>query len=123
MDTLERVEGILHDKILEWVKKGKIYITPNGSPICSHDIKIAAKAAIEAMQGWRKIETAPKDGTEILLYDRNRKNRYIGYWEIQEHNTRPQPYWHNCCTYRDIMYQRTYPPTHWQPLPTPPEEK
>jgi hypothetical protein len=64
---------------------------------------------------WQPIETAPKDGSEVLLYVRG----VSGY----DHNTTVSAFWgeidwkdnaHAGCTvYGDI--------THWMPLPDPPE--
>ena len=60
---------------------------------------------LEALRGWMPIETAPKDGTRVLLSIRE-DGLTIGYycggaWIYQESS------WHN--------------PTHWHPLPEPPE--
>jgi hypothetical protein len=71
---------------------------------------------------WQPIETAPKDGTEILVYKRYRKYQewvgkdeydfYIhisfydgGDWYISAYD----PPWGN-------------QPTHWMPLPEPPND-
>ncbi len=62
-------------------------------------------------QGWEPIETAPKDGQFIIAYDLKWSafpekmywSRHIGGWCIQwAVEERPEP-------------------THWQPLPQPPE--
>lgn len=83
----------------------------------------AAYMESEGQQKWLPIADAPKDGTKILLWDGNRKNTYRGYWETQPYNRRPQPFWQNDCTGSDIMYQRTFPPTHFMPLPAPPVQE
>lgn len=84
-----------------------------------------ARAAIAAMpeltvQGWRDIETAPKDGTEIVLFDANVKTPAIGEWMIDvawlNVGKKPgeafaEPGWFPLET-----------PTHWIPLPSPPVE-
>ena len=65
--------------------------------------------------GWRPIETAPKDGTDVLLWDG--EEIFVGYWSDsiwvspgawvkEEHRS-------------DTV---TYIPTHWQPLPAAPTE-
>jgi hypothetical protein len=61
------------------------------------------------MADWQPIETAPKDGTDILVYDNGVMfvtswvdvDGWQGWWETG----RVEP-----------------PPTHWMPLPDPPTE-
>lgn len=63
-------------------------------------------------QGWQDIATAPNDGTHIMLF--RPEIQFIGYyggsnsgWRI---NAQGQP--------------SLWPlPTHWMPLPAPPEDK
>jgi hypothetical protein len=77
---------------------------------------------LQDANGWRPIETAPKDGTDILLYVQEeitsgswseRKSfdgRDISCWvyaELDEHGC-------GCCS------DKGEPPTHWMPLPDPP---
>lgn len=68
--------------------------------------------ASPAETGWRPIESAPKDGTRILL-----SNGHIGRWA--KWKTSKSPRW--------VMERRSnndqWPdqnPTHWMPLPAPP---
>lgn len=73
------------------------------------------------MSEWRPIETAPKDGSVVLLwekgseliYDSNSEIaagycRYDGHWTTGQYD-----FWCDeieCCK-----------PTHWMPLPEPPQ--
>ena len=67
------------------------------------------------MSEWKPIETAPKDGTEILLVHRAdgksiRRHRYgVGCYSAMNGGS--------------ILWDWgwTIPPTHWMPLPSPPE--
>jgi hypothetical protein len=70
---------------------------------------------------WQPIETAPKDGTEVLLV-RNGSFRQIGSWRKpcqQADGYRVndgEPCW--------VGYsaeKRVPEPTHWMPLPEPPK--
>ena len=58
--------------------------------------------------GWRPIESAPKDGTQVLLVDdAPTPEAVIGYWD---ENT----------DWRHVPGEWPLSPTHWQPLPAPP---
>ena len=80
----------------------------------------AARAALESAgqvrgDGWLPIESAPKDGTTIIVFRPNANNKYIlrvsadrwleidgrGVWAKSNASTQP---------------------THWQPLPVSPDE-
>lgn len=62
---------------------------------------------------WQPIETAPKDGSQILLYgrvDSDRAFRHIGFWSER---------WND---WLDMTMSFSVP-THWMPLPAPPESE
>lgn len=79
----------------------------------------------EAMQ-WRPIETAPKDGTRILLYypasnDLGYDRTVAGRWDIDRFSSRPKPYWTNDLERMlGVRVLRAFPPSHWMPLPAAP---
>ena len=67
---------------------------------------------------WQPIETAPKDGTKIILgqFDKT-KDRY-GRVRVD--------YWHKVSDAGSYsgwgeFNNRFWPPTHWMPLPAPPK--
>jgi hypothetical protein len=90
--------------------------------------------------GWRPIETAPKDGTEILLGapaqvfrgQPTEPRSTIGHWMTDEECREPvgdcggecrcpeykfhDPYWISW----DGGFTEEHPPTHWMPLPSRP---
>lgn len=65
--------------------------------------------------GWRPIDTAPKDGTHILLTQG--RDVAEGFWNTNPNATRMPPYW---ATYR-IIGKYGEQPSHWMPLPKAPE--
>lgn len=73
-------------------------------------------SSITSSNQWFSIETAPKDGTQILGYDPNHEEAkiYILRWESH-------------CGYPACWFEAsgevyfTWSPTHWMPLPKPPE--
>lgn len=66
--------------------------------------------------GWQPIETAPRDGTEVLLYHKFKQGK-------RTHHFRKVGMWSTKCK-RWFMDDVEYPkPTLWHPLPPPPEER
>lgn len=64
----------------------------------------------EGLRGWRDIETAPKDGTEILTFsDRMGLGTMVLYWA--------DGYWREKANGLGLKYE----PTHWMPLPVAPD--
>lgn len=73
---------------------------------------------------WQPIETAPKDGTRVLLF---RPSQYpsatvvAGNFDSDRYASKPRPYWTHDL---EILWSRTEArkcqPTHWMPLPKPP---
>jgi hypothetical protein len=67
------------------------------------------------MSDWQPIETAPKDGTYMLLMSRS--GVVIGLWDAHEDREfGTVPAW------RDDGEGYELHPTHWMPLPDPPKE-
>lgn len=72
------------------------------------------------MAEWQPIETAPKDGTVVLVC-----NRY-GTWvakhqEVYQSGYRPEnPWFVMMLNMKHMSNPPNYRPTHWMPLPEPP---
>jgi|HubBroStandDraft_1064217.scaffolds.fasta_scaffold27520_5 hypothetical protein len=71
--------------------------------------------------GWRTIETAPKDCYVLLWVNGPWPGAIRGKWDSNKYNTKPRPYW----TTDDenvsgIIARRLSQPTHWMPLPESP---
>jgi hypothetical protein len=78
---------------------------------------------------WQPIETAPRDGTQVLLYAPGRLT--YGAWSEPSTTPRikyqdgfaPEPEWDEFEPYWaswDGGFTEKAPPTHWMPLPPPP---
>ncbi len=66
---------------------------------------------------WQPIETAPRDGTWILVIDPNSPMCWAPYgFSCWTSDYTGKEYWCEEDTSDEIF------PTHWQPLPTPPKE-
>ena len=71
------------------------------------------------MTDWQPIETAPKDGTRILLLTEH--DVLCGSWNGDEYAKNPRPYWDNDKSrIMGALHTRKFQPTHWMPLPEPP---
>ena len=71
----------------------------------------AAETAEDAVSDWREIETAPKDGREVLVYDETFHTIEIAGWHVDDYD---EGGWQT----GDFG---TCEPTHWMPLPEPPQ--
>ena len=67
--------------------------------------------------GWRDIESAPRDGTVILLHVPGDRTAWAGRWVKDD----PQFPWFVLCDQHKTNGLSTDVPTKWQPLPAPPE--
>jgi hypothetical protein len=63
------------------------------------------------MSDWKPIETAPKDGTRLLLWVPKAGSTTGGF----------DPSWSgNCWVYDNSRIKRDMEPSHWMPIPEPP---
>lgn len=60
--------------------------------------------ALEKLNQWQDISTAPKDGFHIILGHKNQPSE-VGYWLDDEDG-----------------WECSFEPTHWMPLPAPPND-
>lgn len=69
------------------------------------------------MNDWQDISTAPKD-ERIILANEKTEEVSQGYWDNEREEEGGQ------CWRFDGPYNERFtpPPTHWMPLPEPPEE-
>lgn len=69
---------------------------------------------------WQPIETAPKDGTRVLLFFPVfgiKPHQEFGQWVTQKHNKKPVPYWSgDCQSIYGMQWYRSFTPSHWKPL-------
>lgn len=66
--------------------------------------------------GWRTIDSAPKDGTRVLLF----RNGYkvFGKWDDDRYAAKPRGYWsHDRVQQLGVKDARAVPPSHWMPMP------
>lgn len=87
-------------------------------------MEVARKLREGAIEWWRPIATAPKDGTPIRIYadglkdeDFNPSGSVEGFWQDGEG-------WLGAVWNPQHDYWMALPmkPTHWQPLPEPPSD-
>ena len=68
---------------------------------------------------WQPIETAPIND-EVLVYN-PKFGVLIGWINHNLDAQKPRPYWVYDNVNKSKKESRAYPPTHWMPLPEPPE--
>jgi hypothetical protein len=69
---------------------------------------------------WQPIETAPKDGTTVLVWPPTWAGCIsCAKWSEDQYANRPRPFWSRFDSHRDSD-SRSKPPTHWAPLPSGP---
>ncbi len=78
-----------------------------------------SRAPTPSPDGWQPIETAPRDGTEVLILRDGRLA--LGWWSDDPYRPEPVPFWHGTDVhdYGKKWAQKTQP-THWMPLPAAP---
>lgn len=65
----------------------------------------------ETMTSWQPIETAPRDGRRLLLWDPSRDMPIFGCWAVE---------WDG---WKEWAFDWKLPqPTHWIPVPPAPKE-
>jgi hypothetical protein len=69
------------------------------------------------MAEWQPIETAPKDGTEILVFYERAGARFvhIAWWENHSNN-----FWFYLSSVSQDALGGDNAPTHWMPMPVVP---
>lgn len=76
-------------------------------------------ARLRAQVGWRPIETAPKDGTDILLWEKWGDVPFVGFWHAEGRwSYRSDHLYVNGDASLDPNWNDL---THWMPLPAPPD--
>lgn len=77
------------------------------------------------MSEWQPIETAPKDGTRLLLWDPGREVAVSGYWHDEPEVSTPtvwEPGWAWWVSDSDVLMWDSGPhdaPSHWMPFNRP----
>lgn len=60
---------------------------------------------------WQLIDTAPRDGSEVLIAWPGQEP-VVGWWER----------FRGCFAWHEASRPKFHQPTHWMPLPAPPED-
>lgn len=123
------------DEIRKWIRHWLLRQYGENGHVLPENIKLSehlaalldyAERAREAML-WRPIETAPKDGTHILVFPALFGLPLIAAWEKptpalmmpRAPAVRHDGYWRAALTLKPTPYN----PTHWRPLPPAPDSE
>lgn len=77
---------------------------------------------------WQPIESYGKntDHPQGVLLFRPSAPHWLriapGHWNEQAFHKKPKPYWDSALRAVCVFDCRIHPPTHWMPLPDPPEQ-
>jgi len=110
--ALDKVIEYIDYQQVELIAEAKQELSDLRTKVASLEARLA-EALERNVNKWQPIETAPKDGTEIRLLGRIKKE-YIGHWDKEFSVWSVRPHSEGFFV---IM------PTHWMPLPKLPEEK
>ena len=81
----------------------------------------AASVLDDGLGAWLPIETAPKDGTAIMVSCPRLGVCGPAHWDTNQHARNPRPYWtHWGERIWGTRWVREDQPTHWMPLPEAP---
>lgn len=69
-------------------------------------------------QEWQGIESAPRDGTRIILGWTDERTSFVGFWLDNSHSAWPWQGWRGCS---NEVFPAKKQPTHWQSMPPPPK--
>ena len=104
--------------VIEWLDANDIEVTDRQLGGLFH---FSAPPTAQA-EGWRPIETAPKDGTYLLLWEQYSTNPFVGcwafgVWAVSHEHVDAEGGWDGANVVDSISQERI---THWMPLPNPP---
>jgi hypothetical protein len=106
------------DPLIEKVEQDKAGIASRITSLFASATEAGARIERDKIPEWRDIETAPKDGRDVLLWPCGifgEPSPDIGYWDRD-----PEEECGQC--WRTLDGERIEPlPTHWQKVPDPPE--
>jgi len=120
MTDLDKVAEAIYARMNDRLKLDSGYL-PKSLDKYREYASVLAQAAIDAM-GWRKIESAPKDGTYVLIwlrapFSRVEKARWCKFWENWQIDDEE---FSETAEHHGIGSEV---PTHFMPLPPAPKDE
>jgi len=118
----------IEESLLEHSRESlESYEDQNGNDAYTNElIKIELKwndraAQVEAMtcEGWKPIESAPTFGTPVFISGFIKNDPSGERWVNQAVQCEEDGKWYESDEYENHSF---YPPTHWMPLPAPPQD-
>lgn len=109
-ETEVTTEAAVPERI--WIHAPELELFNREPCDCGHDVEFVradSRPSAPAPE-WQPIETAPKDGRDVLLSEG--RTVWVDEWIING----PDSCWMMC-----DQWEEPATPTHWTPLPAPPE--
>lgn len=100
-----------------WRRAGENMLTMAGLLDDAATTIRALRELVTSPGDWKPINTAPRDGSEVLLYSPHLDDVWVGAWTTGRDNIR------NCdwADFVTVSLERGLNPTRWMPLPAPPQ--
>lgn len=98
--------------------------TANARAIALVPALIREVLARRKAEAWQPISSAPLDKNILVFRPAmwgGKGHIGVAKWNTDEFAKRQKPFWESCEGWVRQTDDRAYPPTHWQPLPAPPE--
>jgi len=102
-------DGTLTREQIEQIRAGEFVGLPALGTLCNMALR-------SLDDGWRGIESAPRDGTRVLGFD-PAQGRGVAICHLEYGSKKWYP------SDEAAKFDGFFQPTHWQPLPTAPEVK
>lgn len=123
MAGAKRLEQITVIRAWAYGRYGKVITYKTAGNLLDSILSVsAAPPSPDSQRGWKPIESAPKDGTRVLLADpiEGGHEMSVGWWRPYINDSDDAGWMDG--TVESWAYEENtiLHPTHWQPLPAPP---
>jgi hypothetical protein len=113
------IAQLLDDAVTHIQQRALEFLSAEGQAMEREGALIAERDQLRAaLPQWLPIETAPKDGSAVLVAPGiwDSRSCSIAAFASDKYAAKPRPYWRRDDDMGKVAYSRQKPPTHWMPL-------